>query len=613
MEKNKIVRLVVSIFLFGLLSVGYSQVQKIKVLDVRIEGSERQDIIRTSGLTKGDLISMDDVQNAIKRLWSRQLFSDVQVEIEKQVGDGVFLLIRVKEYPRLITEKFLEFHGNKKIKDKKFEEDLALEAGQVVSDWAVSRAKRKMLEMYHEKGYLLAKVVPETFSSTQGSERVILRFDITEGNKVQIKKILFKGNTGFSDGKLRKQMEETKEDTWYRGADFDEENYEADKILVLDFYRNNGYRDAEIINDSLYYMNDLKDMYLEIALNEGRQYKFGKITFEGNSAFSEDELRQNLSFVEGDVYSQEELTKTQQERLGNLYYDNGYIFSNVPWKETPIGDDVVDIHWFISEGKPAKVGRIEVAGNTRTMDKVIRRELRIYPGEIFSKDKVARSQREVHMLNYGSDVQIQPVPAEEDLINLKFTVKEKSTDTAHMSAGYSERDKLIGNIGVAMNNLFGTGQRLSFDWNFGKYYRSFQISYTEPWMFDTPTLGGISFYDTKRELSYYQPFEENSRGASVRMGRRFHWPDNYFRGDWIYGLARYNYSNFEDWYLESYPYGIASMQWPLTISSFTQIISRNSFDMPEFPTRGSEFSYSFELAGTVLGGDSNFQKHMLSM
>ncbi|MBN2090363.1 outer membrane protein assembly factor BamA [candidate division KSB1 bacterium] len=611
--KHYSLTLALGFFLIFLFTNVFSQTgEKFRILGINVAGSERQDIVRTSGLQSGKEITLDDIQNAIKRLWSRQLFSNIKIKVEKSTYDGVFLLIEVEEYPRLVNEEFLKFNGNKKIKDKDLKKEIDLEAGEVLSDWTINRAKQKILKLYREKGYLMATISPETFKSSTEENRVILQFNIKEANKVQVKKIVFTGNNAFSDGKLRKQMKEIKEDRFWRSADFDEEKFEEDKLKIIEFYRNNGYRDAEIVGDSLRYDDENKDMFIEITVNEGNIYHFGKITWEGNTVFSTEELASRLEFKPGDIYSHEKLVKAQQERVGSLYYDNGYIFSTIPWKEKPVGQDTIDIHWFISEGKPARVGAIEITGNTNTKEKVIRRELKIHPGDIFSKDLVQRSQREVYILNYFSDVQIEPIPAQTgDEINLKFSVKEKSTQTAHMSAGYSERDKMIGNVGVSMNNLFGNGQHLSFDWNFGRYYRSFQISFTEPWLLDTPTLGGFSFYDTKRENAYWQPFKEVSRGGTFRMGRRFRWPDNYFRGDWIYRLDRTDYSDFEDWYRESYPYGIVSQKWPLTVSSVTQIISRNSFDMPEFPTKGSEFSFSAELAGGPLGGSADYHKYIL--
>ncbi|MCI0512777.1 outer membrane protein assembly factor BamA [candidate division KSB1 bacterium] len=608
--------LYVCLLLYGFFiaaEISYGQIQTVKILDLNVSGSERQDIIQTTGLKRGELISIEDIQNAIRRLWSRQLFSDIKIVTEKQAVDGVYLLVQVKEYPRLVNENYLEFHGNKKIKEKDLREKLDLEAGEVLSDWAISRTKQKLLKLYHEKGYLRAEVTPDKFTSTKEASRVILRFNINEGNKIQVANIEFHNNTTFSDSKLRKQMKKIRENKWWRSADFDDEKYAEDKENVVNFYRNQGFRDVEITRDSVYFDDEYKDIYIDLDVLEGTRYYLGDITWEGNTVFKTEELVARMDFKKGDTYSYEKLNKAQQERLGGLYYDNGYIFATIPWKEQPVSSDTVNIHWFITEGKPARVGEIQIAGNTQTKEKVIRREIRIHPGKIFSKELVQRSQREVYMLNYFSDVQIEPIPTSEDKINLKFTVKEKSTQTAHMSAGYSERDKMIGSIGVSMNNLFGNGQTLSFDWNFGRYYRSFQIGFTEPWLLDSPTLGGFSFYDTKREKAYYQPFKESSRGGTLRVGRRFRWPDIYFRGDWIYRIDRTDYSDFDDWYVQQYPYGIISQKWPLTVSSMTQIISRNSFDMPEFPTRGSEFSLTTEFGGKLLGGDADYHKHVLEM
>ena len=318
-----------------------------------------------------------------------------------------------------------------------------------------------------------------------------------------------------------------------------------------------------------------------------------------------------LGFETGDAYNSEKLQKALTERLGSLYYDSGYIYSRIDPREKPVAQDTVDIHFLISEGKPVRVNLVHVAGNSKTKEKVIRRELRIAPEMVFSKALLERSQREVWVLNYFSDVKIDYWPVGEDKIDLKFTVEEKSTDMANMSAGWSERDKVIGSIGVAMNNLFGNGQRLSFDWNFGRYYRSFQIGFTEPWLLDTPTLAGFSFYDTNRD-SRWIGYRQRSSGGSFRLGRRFRWPDNYFRGDWIYRIDRTELSDFVQSIIDANPRNIVSEDWPLTSSSITQIISRNSLNRPEFPTEGSEVSLSTEFSGGIMGGNVGFQKYIFS-
>ena len=588
----------------------FAQRSSAKLLGITVEGNKTADatIIQiNSGLTQGKEINSEDIQKAIKNLWSLHLFSDIEILLDKEVAGGVYLTIRVKEYPRL--EK-IELIGNKKLKKDDIDKELDFYRGQVLSDFQINKAVRSLKKMYREKGYLLAQITPETYNSEKEG-RVILRLKIKEGGKVQIKKINFFGNTHFSDGKLRKQMKETKEDRWWRGADFKKDKYREDLDKVVQFYKNEGFRDAEIVSDSVYYGENKKDLFIDITVREGERYYIGDVSWEGNKIFPEERLASLLGFKKGDVYNFEKIQKAIAERLGALYYDSGYIYSRIDPKEKPVAKDTVNIHFQITEGEPVKINLIHIAGNTKTKEKVIRRELRIAPGQIFSKAALERSQREVWILNYFSDVKIDYWPVGEDKIDLKFTVEEKSTDMANMSAGWSERDKVIGSIGVAMNNLFGNGQRLSFDWNFGRYYRSFQIGFTEPWLMDTPTLAGFSFYDTNRD-SRWIGYRQRSTGGSLRLGRRFRWPDNYFRGDWVYRIDRTELWDFVESIREANPNNIVNEDWPLISSSITQIITRNSLNRPEFPTEGSEVSLSSEFSGGVLGGNVGFYKFIFS-
>ena len=615
-----ILKRLVKLFIFSFVIIGClgshqmvnAQNESIKILGLSVEGQKTADanIIKiNSGLSVGKKVTSDDIQKAVKNLWNLNIFSDIEVIVDRELADGVYLTISVKEYPRL--EK-IELEGNKKLKKDDIEKELNFYRGQVLSDRDILKAKRKLQDLYKDKGYLLANIETTTFDSEKEG-RVILRFKIKENNKVQIEDINFFGNESFSDGKLRKQMKETKEDRWWRSADFDQEKYEEDKKKVLEFYANHGFRDAEVTKDSIYYDDRKKDIFIDITINEGLRYYFGEITWDGNEIFPKERLISLLDFAEGDVYSLEKVQKAVVEKLGTLYYNNGYIWVIINPKETPVGKDTVDLHFMVNEGSLAKVNKIHIDGNTKTKEKVIRRELKIAPGQTFSKAALERSQREVWVLNYFSDVQIDYWPVQDDKIDLKFSVEEKSTDLANMSAGWSERDKLIGSVGVAMNNLFGRGQQFSFDWNFGRYYRSFQIGFTEPWLFDTPTLAGFSFYDTKRTGVIYYGYNQRSIGGSFRIGRRFRWPDNFFRGDWIYKIDRSELSDFSDLLIEYNPNNIINEEWPLIQSSITQIISRNSLNRPEFPTQGSEFSVSTEVAGGPLGGNVDFHKHILQV
>ena len=589
-----------------------AQRQSVKVLDVSIEGAKTTDpnMIRlNSGLSTGTEITGESIQDAIKQLWRLDLFSDIEVLIDRELVQGVYLIIRVKEYSRLDK---VELAGNKKLKKDDIDEILNFYSGQVINPTMLARARQKVYEKYKEKGYLLAKIRTTQIPSLTDSNRVVVRFFFDEGKKVQVQKINYYGNNSFSDGKLKKQFKKTKEDRWWRGADFDQDLYHEDLGKLVEFFQNEGYRNMEVLKDSIYYDEDQDDMFIDIWVNEGERFIFGDISWEGNELFSSEELSSNIRFHKGEVYSKKSVDEAVFQHIGNLYYDRGYIYSNITPSETVDENNELDIHFIVTEGQQAKINEIKISGNTKTKEKVVRREIRILPGDTFNRSLLERSQREVWMLNYFSNVEPKVAPTGGDQVDLEFVVEEKSTDTANMSAGWSERDKLIGSVGVAMANLFGNGQRLSFDWNFGRYYRSFNIGFTEPWLFDTPTLAGFNFYDTKRD-AYYIGYKQVSRGGSLRLGRRFNWPDNFFRGDWIYTLDKTSLSDFNSYILAANPNGIASDWWPLISSSVTQIISRNSLDRPEFPTAGSEFSLTTELAGTVLGGNVDYQKYIFRM
>ncbi len=593
---------------FGAQNAAAQARQIAKLLGLAVEGNKTADanLIRlNSGMSEGQEIGAEDIQNAIKQLWSLDMFSDVQVLVDRQVSNGVFLTIRVSEYPRL--EK-IELEGNDKIKKKDIDKELDLYKGQVISPRDATRAQRKLRKLYESKGYLLAtveaKIVP-----TDDEGRVNLWIKIDEGKKVQIEGITFHGNEAFKNKKLRKQLKDTKENGFLKGGDFDAEKYREDKGHLLDFYRSEGFRDFEIVKDSIYYGQERKDMFIDVWVNEGTRYEIGDITWQGNKLFSNEELSARLGFKKGNLYSQKKLSEAINERLSALYYDSGYIYATINPKETPVDSNHVDLQFIISEGKAVTIDRIRIAGNTKTKEKVIRRELFFRPGDTFSREALVRSQREVWVLNYFSDVKPDVQPVDEEKVDILIEVAEKSTDTANMSAGWSERDKIIGSIGVGMNNLFGNGQRLTFDWSFGRSYRSFQLSFTEPWLFDTPTLAGFSVYDTKRDAQFVG-YKQRSQGGTLRVGRRLRWPDNYFRGEWIYRIDRTDLSDFSEDIIRVNPNGIATEQWPLTSSSITQIISRNSLNRPEFPTEGSQFSLSTELAGSILGGNVGYHKHI---
>jgi len=581
-----------------------------RILGLSVEGNKTADanfIKLSSGLSLGELVTNEDVQTAIRQLWSLNMFQDVQVLLDREAGDGVYLTLKVEESPRLDK---IEYEGNKKFKKKELEKEIDLFKGQVLSPGDLAKVRRKLKKGYEKKGYLLAEIEATTEPADTG--RVNLKLKIAEGNKVQIKAINLDGNLAFNDGKLRKQMKKTKQDSWLRGGDFDEKKYREDLDHVVEFYRTQGYRDAEFLRDSVYYGADKKDMFIDITVNEGTKYYIGKVTWEGNKLFPNKLLDALLGFQTGDVYSSEKLQKAVSERLGSLYYDSGYIFATVNPVEKAVDSNKVDLHFLITEGNPVTINKIRIAGNTKTKEKVIRRELYLRPGDTFSREALMRSQREVFVLNYFADVKPDVQPISDEKVDVSLEVTEKSTDTANMSAGWSERDKLIGSIGVAFNNFRGNGQKLSVDWNFGRFYRSLQLGFTEPWLFDTPTLAGVNIFDTKRAAGYGYEFSQRSRGGSIRAGRRLRWPDNYFRTDWVYRLQTVEYGDFVGELTDpATRQRFGFDEGNLTSSSITHIFSRNSLNRPEFPTAGSQVSLSTELSGGPLQGNVGYHKHIL--
>jgi outer membrane protein insertion porin family len=449
--------------------------------------------------------------------------------------------------------------------------------------------------------------IEATTEASEDTDRVDLRLKIREGNKVQIRKVTFHGNNAFNDGKLRKQLKKTKQDGFLGGGDFDEKQYQEDLEKIVEFYRTEGFRDAELVKDSLHYSPEKKDMFIDIWVNEGTKYYIGNITWEGNKLYPERLLAALLGFQTGDIYNAKKLQQAVSEKLGSLYYDAGYIFATVNPVEKPVDNDKVDLHFLITEGNAVTINKIRIVGNTKTKEKVIRRELFMRPGDTFSREALIRSQREVFVLNFFSDVKPDVQPVSDEKVDVVLEVVEKSTDTANMSAGWSERDKIIGSIGVSMNNLFGNGQRLAFDWNFGRSYRSFQLSFTEPWLFDAPVLAGVSVFDTKRQPGYGFTYGYRQQGFSLRLGRRLRWPDNFFRLDGIYRLQNNEYFDFTDQLTDDVLRRSYGLENALS-SSVTFILTRNS--RPEGPTAGSQVSLSTEIAGGPLQGSVGYQKNI---
>jgi len=324
------------------------------------------------------------------------------------------------------------------------------------------------------------------------------RFDLFVLLKNAFGGMSFGGLGGDSDDRAQKKADKKAERDAKKKEKADKNKDDGN---LDDFYRENGYRDAQVLGDSIWYSENRKRMFIEVKLEEGNRYYFGNVTFSGSELFSEEQLRRQLLFRPGEYFNQKKYEVSVQERLGSLFYDQGYIYASIQSREVPVGGDTLDVEISIEPGNQFSVRQIHITGNTKTREKVIRREFVIKPGDTFDVSKLRRSMREVIILNFFADV----VPDVEDVsdseVDLWVNVEEKPTDQANMSVGYSEQDGVIGALGFSAPNLFGRGQILSFDWNFGQEYGSFSLSFTEPWLLDSETLVGSSVYHTRRRWS----------------------------------------------------------------------------------------------------------------
>ena len=595
--------------------------QPLKILGISVEGNKLTDasaIIRYSGLQVGGDITPggDKIRQAIKQLWSLGIFSDVEILIDKRIGEGVFLLIKVEEYPRLAD---IIIKGNHELSEKDIKDEINLVRGQIVNPQDLSTFVYNLKKKYEDKGYLLAKIEPKLVpvADTAGA-RVNLEINIDEGKEVRIKSITFSGNKNFSAGQLRGAMKDTHQDVWWmfwQSSKFDAKKFQDDKQNLLDLYRKNGYIDASILSDSIWYGPNKKWMYIHINLYEGKKYYIRRIVWEGNTKFPSSVLNERLGLKSGDVYDKvmfdENLRGNKaQTDVASLYLDSGYLTFNVEPEEIRVPPDSIDLKIRVYERNQFRIGEVLISGNSKTEDRVIRRELFTVPGDYFSRAMIIRSVRQLSQMNYFDPEKIKPdyYIVNDSTVDVTYAVKEKSSDTFNMSVGYSQAYGFTGAIGVSFNNFDirhplqgGAGESLNFNWQFGvsTYYRTFQLGFTEPWFMNTPTSLGVNVFDTRQ--TYY--YDLRMTGGSVSVGRRLRWPDNWFRADWIFTVQNNNIANGGG------VYKVGSYDE----ISLTQVISRNSTDSPIFPSVGSSVSLTDEIAGgPILPGTINFHKHVFS-
>lgn len=623
-----------------------------------------------ANITPGDKVRLpgDDIfSKAIQNLWKQNYFSDATIYITKlEKPNKLHIEIAVVERPRL--GKFT-FEGIKKSETEDVQEKTGLVAGRIVTENSKMNAREAIWKFFAEKGYRNTEVIIQEKPSTNVQNSVDLVFSVNKGAKVKVGDIYFADNTTFKSLKLKKQMKGTKEmmratlypkkdtpvlgrretmnaydilesqgflsptkvknalDPYIRlkfsSAKFDDKKYEEDKEKIITFYNSKGFRDSRIMKDTVY-PGSSGNLNVELKLEEGRRYYFGDLIYRGNTKYADSVLNLVMDIKKGDIYNKETLDKRLGKQMGPeggadlsaLYMDDGYLFFRAEATEIRVYNDTIDHEIRVFEGPQATIKNVNISGNEKTKEHVIRRELRTIPGEKFRRSDVIRSQREIANLNFFNQetIGINPVPDPTDgTVDINYSVEEKSSDQLELSAGWGGGIGLTGTLGVTFNNFSlrnifnkdtwdplpsGDGQKLSIRYQSnGSAFRSVNVSFTEPW------LGGkrrnaltISFFDTKFANSYNpvtRQYEKNpssyirTSGASIGLGKQLRWPDDYFNFSMSTSYMHYTLKDYQ--FFEDFRNGVSNNL------SFKFALQRSSVDQPLFPRSGSNFLASLQI------------------
>jgi outer membrane protein insertion porin family len=531
---------------------------------------DRNALLGLSGLRVGQKIAIpgETLTTAVKRLWEQGLFSDVRITINNIRGDSVSLDIYLQERPRLSSMKLI---GIRQSESQDLTEKIGLPNGSQVTAFVLNNTEKIIKDHYLEKGFLNTEVRFIQKDDPDRPNNVILTVEIDKKDKVRIAEINFIGNENFEAGKLRRQMKGTKVKNWnfFRSSKFITDKYDEDKDKLYAFYNDNGYKDFTILSDSVYRVSEDR-VGLTLEIDEGKQYFIRNIDWVGNSIYPKALLDKSLNIKKGSVYNQTLLDKRiniEEDAVSSLYLDHGYLFSKLIPVESKIEGDSIDLEIRIYEGDQAYLNNIIITGNTRTNEHVPRRELYTLPGDLFSKDAIIRSVRQIGVLGHFDPEKINPQPIPDPAngtVDLLYKLEERANDQFEISGGWGA-GMLVGTVGVrfnnfAMRNFFklkewrpypsGDGQSLSIRaQSNGRIYQSYNLSFVEPWLGGKkPNTFNVSLY--RSMMTNGQKKGEDGRqsmiidGASIGLGKRLEWPDDYFS---LYGelsYQRYNLNNY---------------------------------------------------------------------
>lgn len=631
--------------------------KKYEIAGLRVEGLQNYEdyiVIGYSGLSIGDIVEIpgDDITSAAKRFWRQGLFSKIQIRVEKIYGNKAWLVFDLRQQPRISK---INYTGCKKGEKEELEQRLSLMPGNQITQNIVNRAKEIITAFFKQKGFGNVTVDIRLTPDISKENEMIVDINVNKNEKVKVNKIYITGNSVLSDNKIQRVMKKTNEKkklvNLFRQKKFVESDYENDLDLIIKKYNELGYRDARIVKDSVAQHNEKTvDVYIEVE--EGKQYFISDITWAGNTVYPSSTLDNILGIKPGDVYNQTLLNKRtteDEDAVANLYMNNGYLFFQLVPIESKIEGDSIALEMRVMEGPQARINSIVINGNDRLYEKVIRRELHVKPGELFSKDDLMRSAREIAQTGHfdPENMDIRPEPNNENgTVDLIFNLTSKNSDQVELSAGWGQTG-VIGKVSLkftnfSLKNLFNTssykgiipqgeGQTFTISAQTNaKYYQAYSLSFLDPWFGGKrpnslsvsayysrqtgvnsqfynnnmnswlygggyyPGYGGYypsSYYDDYYQSSIENAYDPNKylqmAGISLGFGKRLKWPDNYFT---FMAQLSYNWYKLKNWEYLVYMQNGTSNAFVLGLS-----FARNSIDNPIYTRSGSQFSLDLNI------------------
>ena len=570
----------------------------------------------SAGLQEGDSLYLPSkfISNAMQRLWAPRYFSNIQIGATIE-GDSLDLEVFLRERARILK---WDITGVSKSKKKDLmEEVLKLRRNTELSDYVIDKNVKLIKEHYSEKGFRTCEVDVRITNDTTYEQCVNVTFDIDQGPKVRVGVINFEGNDAFEDKRLRRTFKKTHQKSilFFQNRKLLKDDYEADKELLLDFYNSRGYRNASILSDSIYYIDD-ETLGIDIKVSEGNKYYIRNINWVGNSVYTTEQLSQMFGVQSGDVYDKKSMHKRlgigkemnpEEMSISSLYNNNGYLISQIEPAEIVVGPDSLDLEIRIFEGKPFTVNEVGITGNVRVDDEVIRRELYVRPGELYNRALLMQTMRTLMGMGHFDEQAIVPdiQPVSDELVNINWPLQEKASDQFNIAGGWGS-GTFVGSVGITLNNLSirnffkkgawrpypsGQNQKLSISGQTnGTYYKALSLSFTDPWLGGRrPNSFTLSGYISEQNNAYYvwqkATMYYRSVGLFAGFGKRLHWPDSYFT---FYGELGYQHYGLKGW--DSF---IISDGNANTLS-LKLLLQRSSVDAPFFSRSGSEFTLSVQ-------------------